>query len=183
MEILVILVCIAVPLGVYFWRESRYRNPASRWPRLAELMGLQYQPNPPRIMGSRKDRGMTLTAVQEGENLAAILTTPLTPKHHLRVEVGPREQIEKASGLVVPDRVTFDDSEFESRFLVRATPPELGVAAFDHSMRRKLLGMPDLWALAQGKQLEIRVIVPTEASEIREYMDVASSIADAIDGS
>lgn len=182
MEILVILVCIAIPLGVYFWRESRYRNPATRWPRLAESMGLQFQPNPPRIVGSWKDRKMTLTAVQEGESVAAVLSTPLNPKRQLRVEVGPREQIEKASGMVVPDRVAFNDPEFEARFLVRATPPELGEAAFDHSMRRKLLGLPDLWLLAQGKQLEVRVAVPTEASEIREVMDVASSVADAIDG-
>ncbi len=179
MEILIIAAAIILPLGVYFWRESRHRNPASRWPQLADQVELSYAADPPRISGAWKGRQMTLSA---GPG-AALLSVPLKAKAALRVEIGPRAEVEKAAGMVVPDRIQLNDSNFEQRYMLRSTPPEIGEAAVDPSMRQRILQLPDLRVLAQATRLEMRMPVPTESSELRTYFDIAASLADSIDGS
>lgn len=178
MEIVIILIGISIPIAVYLWRESRYRNPAARWPQLAGLLEFQYSNNPPALTGEWKGRVMTLTAMQE----EAVLATPLACKTPVRVEIGPKAEVEKAAGMVVPDRVSFHDASFERRYLVRSTPLQLGEMGVDPSMRQRLLSLPDLRVLAVANNLQIRCPLPTEASDVRAYCDVASALADAIDG-
>jgi len=178
MELLIILVGISIPMAIYFWRESRQKNPAARWPRLAETMRLQYRPNPPRIGGVWKDRKMVLTAVEN----AGVLVTPLNAKSPVRLEIGPKDAVEKAAGLIVPDRVVLNDLPFERRFLARATPAELGEAVVDSAMRQKLLHMPDIFILAEGAQVQVRTSLPFEPSELRECLDIAGSVAEAVEG-
>lgn len=179
MEVLVIALAIALPLGIYFWRESRHRNPASRWPQLAAHVEFTYAADPPRLSGSWKGRRMTLTA---GPG-AALLSTPINAKAALRIELGPKAEVEKAAGIIVADRIQLNDSAFEKRYLLRSTPPEVGKAAVDPSMRQRILQLPDFRVLAQATRLEMRMPVPTESSELRAYFDIAAALADSIDGS
>lgn len=178
MKFLIILIIVLIPLGVYLWRESRYRNPAARWPQLARDLGFGFTPSPPRLAGQWKGRRILATAGQ-GESL---VTTPLRCRTNIRVEVGPRAEVEQAAGMVVHDRVELGDSGFESRYLVRATPQELGGAAVDPAMRQRLMQMPDLRVLADPQELRVRAPLAVEAGELREFMDVAVAMADAIDG-
>jgi hypothetical protein len=172
---------IAIPVGVYFWRESRYQNPAVRWKQLAPILELEYEPSPPRLSGSWKARELVVCAQQDG---TAILSLPLSCPQAIRLELGPRADVERDAGMIVPDRVRFGpaDAAFERRFMVRATPLELGETATDAAMRQRLLGMKDVRILAVSNRLDMVFPLPTEARELRDWMDVAASIAEAVDG-
>ncbi|MFH1723596.1 MAG: hypothetical protein ABII00_03125 [Elusimicrobiota bacterium] len=178
MEILLILVGVAVPVALYFWRESRFRNPASRWPALASAVGMQYAPDPPRMGGEWKGRRVTVSSVEGG----ALLASPLQCRSAIRVEIGPRAEMERAAGMVVHDRLTLGDPAFEERYLARATPPEAGEGALDPATRQKLLRMPDVRILAVSNQIQVRMPSPTEADALRGILDVAASVADAVEG-
>lgn len=180
MELLIILIGISIPIAVYFWRESRHNNPAARWPQLAEMVEFQYAPAPPRMGGNWKGRQVTVTAVGEGQE--AVVSTPLQCRSQIRFEIGPRQEVERAAGMVVPDRVSFNDRHFEDRYCVRSTPGQLGELAVDPAMRQRLLQLPDLRVLGLSNKLDVRVPNPTEASDLRAFCDVAAALADAIDG-
>lgn len=178
MEILLILVGIAVPIAFYVYRENRHNNPASRWPELADMIEFQFSPNPPTLTGQWKNRQIVFTAYEN----EVILASPLACKTNIRVEIGLKEEVEQAAGMVVPDRVDLNDSAFESRYLVRSTPLDLGEAAVDPSMRQRLMQLPDLHILALHNKIEIRIPQLSEASQARSYSDVAAAIADSVDG-
>lgn len=178
MEILLILIGISVPIAFYVWRESRHNNPASRWPELADLVEFQFSPNPPTLTGRWKNRHMTFTA-SENE---VVLSTPLQCRTNIRLEIGPKAEVEQAAGMVVPDRVEFNDSAFEARYMVRSTPLEIGETAVDPSMRQHLMQLPELRAIALHNKVDIRLPGLTEASQTRAYCDIAAALADSVDG-
>jgi len=177
-EILLILIGIAVPIAFYVYRENRHNNPASRWPELAEMIEFQFSSNPPTLSGQWKNRQIVFTAYEN----EVVLSSPLQCKTNIRVEIGLKQEVEQTAGMVVPDRVTLDDSAFEERYLVRSTPLDLGEAAVDPSMRQRLLQLPDIHILALHNKIEIRLPGLSEASQARSYSDIASALADSVDG-
>ena len=182
-QLLFILVGLSIPIAIYLWRDIRYRNPAIRWRQLAPLLGFDFENNPPRIGGKWKGRQMVVCA--QPNEPTAVLTVPLNCPHSVRLEIGPRADVERDAGIVVPDRVVFHGTEnlaFEKRFLVRSTPLELGQTATDMALRQRLLGMKDVRILAVSNRLDMVFPIPTEVSELRDWLDVAESLADAIDG-
>ena len=40
-------VLVAVPMGIYYWREYKISTPRIQWPVLAPLLKLEYLPDPP----------------------------------------------------------------------------------------------------------------------------------------
>ena len=178
MEILLILIGVSVPIAFYVWRESRHNNPSSRWPELAKLMEFQFAATPPTLSGQWKNRHMVFTAFAQD----VILTTPLQCRTNIRIEIGPRQEVEQAAGMVVPDRVDLNDSAFEKRYMVRSTPLELGESAIEPAMRQRLQQLPDLRILALHDKIDIKVPGLSEASQVREYCDIASALADSVDG-
>ncbi|HVE13307.1 MAG TPA: hypothetical protein VNI01_07935 [Elusimicrobiota bacterium] len=182
LQLLMVCAGIAVPIAVYFWRESRYQNPAVRWKQLAPVLELSYEADPPRVSGSWKGRELVVAAQEDG---TAVLSLPLRAGRAVRVEIGPRADVEKDAGIIVPDRVRFPglaDAAFENRFMVRATPVELGETATDAAFRQRLMAMPDVRILAGGDRLDMVFPLPTEARTLRDWMDIAASLADAVDG-
>jgi len=176
-EIILILLGVSIPLGFYFWKQSRRGNPAVVWPDLARRVEFQYQPDPPRLNGDWKGRKFVVTADQ-GD---AVLSTALQCRSQIRVEIGLKSEIESEAGMIVHDRVELNDPGFEERYMVRATPRELGEAAADPATRQRLLRIPDMRILAVSNQLQIRTPAPTEPGDLRELLDVASSVADSLD--
>lgn len=170
------LLGIGLPVAWWAFRESRLKNPASRWPELAPQLELQFLPEPPRLEGIYKGKNFRILA--EGEN--ATVTTGLRGQPGLRVEIGPKERVEKDSGMIVPDRVAINDPAFEKRYLVRCTPLDMSHMAADHSLRQRLLSLPDIHILAITDRVVVTVPFPTEASEIRNYLDIAVSIAESL---
>lgn len=177
-SLLFILIGISIPVALYIWREKQYHNPASRWPALAKMLEFQYASDPPRLAGEWKGRRVEIQA--HGET--AYLVMELDNKGPVRVEIGPKAEVERAAGIVVPDRVAFLDRQpaFDDNFIARATPIEIG-QDLDFSLRQKIASLGDVYLLAQGGRLQMRVPIFAEASPVRESMDVCVSLADAID--
>lgn len=168
---------IGIPFGWWLWRDSRLKNPATRWPDLAPQLEMKFLPEPPRLEGAWKGRAFRVLA-EEGR---ASVVTGARAKTKLRLEIGPKEMVEKAAGMVVPDRVPMNDYAFDKRYVVRCTPHELGELAADPSLRQRLMQMPDLHIIALQDRVVVRAPIPTEASQIRNYLDIASSVADSIE--
>ena len=112
----------------------------------------------------------------------ALLSTPLNCKSAIRVEVGLKAEIEQEAGMIVPDRVTLNDTAFETRYMVRSTPLQVGEIAVDPSMRQRLLPMPDIRVLATQAKLDMRLPIVSETGELRGFLDIAASLADSVDG-
>lgn len=175
--LIAVLFGIGLPVGFWAWRESRLKNPAARWPELAPQLDMQFLPNPSRLEGQYKGRAFRVLAEADG---STTVLTGLRGRTGLRVEIGPRAEVEKASGMIVPDRIETGDSAFEKRWLVRGQPRELGEAAADPSLRQRLMSLPDIHVLALPDRVTLRVPYPSDASEIRNYLDIAVSVADSV---
>ncbi|MBI3300295.1 MAG: hypothetical protein HYZ75_19180 [Elusimicrobia bacterium] len=170
---------LGIGLPVIWWniRESRLKNPAVRWPELAAQLELQFVAEPPRLEGKYKGRSFRVLA----EGSGASVMTGLRGRPGLRVEIGSKDKIEKEAGMVVPDRVKVNDHAFEKRYLARCQPADLAEMACDHSLRQRLLSLPvDVHILALPDRVVVNVPFPTEASEIRNYLDLAVSMAESL---
>lgn len=172
-----IVLGLALPIGIYLVRESRYKNPAARWPALAASLGFSYAEEPPRLSGRWKEREILLTAVEGG----AVLSCALRPGGAFRVEAGPKELLEKEAGMVVPDRVRIPDSALDAKLLVRAQPEEAG-AALDLNVLRRLLDFPGARVLANPGRADLRLSEPpSEAAQVRQAADIVVALADSLD--
>jgi len=181
-QFLFILIGISVPIGAYFWRESRYRNPAFRWRQIAPALEMRFAPNPPRLSGHWKGREALVCAQEDG---TAIVSMPFSCPGALRLEIGPRAEVERDAGIIVPDRVRFqgpEGAEFERRYMVRANPLEMGETALDISLRQRILAMNELRLVAASDRIDMAIPLPCEVRELRDALDILSSLADALDG-
>jgi len=179
MEILLMVLVVGIPVGIYLWRESQGKDPSVIWPGCAADLKLDYVEAPPRVGGEWKGRKVLATAIDGG----ALITAGLQCSSSIRVEIGLKAEIEREAGVVVPDRVSFGDNAFESRYMVRSTPPELGETAVDPAMRQKLLQMPNIRMLALRDRLELRTPPILDSAGFRSFLDIAISLAAAVDGS
>ena len=171
------LLGIGLPVAWWAWRESRLKNPAVRWPELAPQLELKYLPEPPRLEGMYKGKSFRILA----EGTGATVMTGLRGRAGLRVEIGPKEKVERESGMIVPDRVVVNDPAFDKRYLARCTPLDLADMAADHSLRQRLLSLPiEIHIMALPDRVIVSVPFPTEASEIRNYLDIAVSVAESL---
>lgn len=175
--LLALAVGVGVPVAWWLFREARLKNPAARWPELATALGMRFEPEPPRIEGTYKGRNFRVQPDPSG----AVAVTGLRGRPGLRFELGPKAAVEKAAGMVVPDRVAAGDSAFNARYMVRCTPVELGGIAADPALCQRLMKLPDLHVIAVSDRVVVRSPFPTEAAEVRSYLDVASSVADALE--
>lgn len=175
--LIALLLGVGLPVGWWIFKESRLKNPSARWPDLATDLGLKFLLDPPRMEGLYKGRNFRIAADPAG----AAVVTGLRGRPGLRFEIGPKAKVEQAAGMVVHDRVNLNDSAFEKRYLVRSTPPELGELAADPSLRQRLLKLPDVHVMAVSDRVVVKTPFPTEASEVRTYLDIASSVADSLE--
>lgn len=168
---------VGVPVGWWIFKESRLKNPAACWPGVATDLGLKFILDPPRMEGLYKGRNFRISMDPAG----AAVVTGLRGRAGLRFEIGPKAAVEKAAGMVVPDRVALNDSAFEKRYMVRSTPIDLGELAADPSLRQRLLKLPDLHVMAVSDRVVVKTPFPSEASDVRTYLDIASSVADSLE--
>ncbi|HAH07765.1 MAG TPA: hypothetical protein DCM05_14790 [Elusimicrobia bacterium] len=178
LQLLLILVGLALPIGIYLWHDRSHNNPGSRWPSLAKMLEFAYTDDPPRLSGVLKERQVDLFAADGG----AVMTLTMRVAGAFRVEIGPREEVEKASGMIVPDKVEIRDSALGEKFMARATPAAAGEAV-DLNVLRKLLQFPGAWVLVVPGRAELRLpSPPNEAAQVREAADILVSLAEALEG-
>ena len=178
LRVLIILLLVATPVLWYLWREARGKKPEVLWPRLAGPLELQYSSTPPSLRGSWRGREAAVLS----ESGRVVASVRFSAAAMVRIEIGEREQIERSSGMVVPDRVEFpEDPEFSGRLLVRATPEESGRLAADPAIRRRLAALEGVYLLASGGRVDVSVPAAKE-SELREILDIAAAVADSVEG-
>lgn len=110
---------------------------------------------------------------------------PVRRPEGLRLEIGLREAVEKAVGIVVPDRAEFDKPPayaFNHRFLVRCKPWEAAQRALDQVLRQRLLGLGEFHILAECGGFRVSLPLSAGARQLGEALDIASSILDALEG-
>jgi hypothetical protein len=179
--ILINVIVIALIAGAYFVWQTLQREPSKRWPKLAERLGLKYEGPPPRMTGPWKNRSVTIQP--DGEKASVVF--PVRRPEGLRLEIGPREEVEKAAGIVVPDRIELTDPSalaFNQRFMVRCKPADPARAALDGVLRQQLLGMGDFRVLAENGRLKVWAGLEADSAELRAILDLASSLLDGIEG-
>ncbi len=177
---LVALALVALPLAWWFWRESRERDPAVLWPRLAPGLGLAYSGPPPALNGDWNGRPASLLI--EGGRVVA--SARHAPAHRVRLEVGDRSSVEREAGMVVPDRVEFpEDREFSAAFLVRAAPEDFGRLVFDPAVRARLLTLQGVHLLASGGRVDVSLAEVRREDQLRDLLDLAVAVADAAEHS
>lgn len=173
---LLALLLIVAPVAWYLWREARDKKPEVLWKELGPELGLAFSAEPPMLRGAWNGREVSLVF----ENGRPVASSRYSSGARVRLEVGDRGEVEKASGLVVPDRVEFpEDSAFSRQMLVRATPEEFGRLVVDPTMRARLLRLSGAHLLASGGRVDVSVPEATREEEFRELFDVAVAVAEA----
>lgn len=179
--ILINVFIIAVLAAGYMFWMSMQNEPSKRWPKLAERLGLKFEGPPPRITGPWKSRQVAVQ-VQDGK---AVVSFPVRRPEGFRMEIGPRAEVEKAAGIVVPDRLEFTEPSalaFNQRFMVRCKPADPGRAALDHILRQRLLALKDFGILAEKGRFNVALPLDSDSTALREVFDLVSSILDAVEG-
>jgi hypothetical protein len=177
-HIALIFLGLALPIALFLWHERSQTNPASRWPSLAKVLQFAYSDNPPTLKGQWKERQVILQMAEGGALMRAAIRTAGA----FRVEIGPKEAMEKASGMIVPDRIAIPDSALDEKLLLRATPGSAGESV-DLTLLRKIAQFHGAWVIIVPGRAEMRfAFPPTEASQIREAADVLVSLADVLEG-
>ncbi|MBI5622971.1 MAG: hypothetical protein HY924_04245 [Elusimicrobia bacterium] len=178
--ILVNVIVIALLAGAYYAWQTLQGQPSKRWPKLAERLGLKYEGPPPRLTGPWKNRQVTIQL--DGERASA--SFPVRKPEGLRLEIGPREEVEKAAGIVVPDRVDFNDPSslaFNQRYMVRCKPQALAASVLDPVMRQRIMAIEGFHVLAEAGRLTVPVDPGADSDGIQVVLDLAASLLDGLE--
>ena len=175
--VLLAVVLVAIPMGIYYWREHKLSTPGLQWPVLAPILKLDYTPNPPRLYGTRNGRQVTIDVHQRGARVATILARP----SRLRVEVGPKDEVTARAGMVVPDPVVTGDLAFEERLLARCSDKNAGQQLFDPVLRQRLMAQPQVDILGQGAMVQWVVPVVKYPDPAEDLLDPLTVIAEEME--
>lgn len=175
--LLVGLLCAVGPAAYYFMREKRLKTPAVHWPRLAPILRLDYKPDPPRMTG--KWNGRHVEVKQDGRlvKITAFIPRP----SRLRVEVGPKEEVARRAGVLVPDPVATGDQAFDGRLLARCSDKAAGARLFDSPMRRRILEQETIEILGQGDRVAWSVPFAYNPDVLEPIFEVVTLIAEEME--
>jgi hypothetical protein len=168
-----ILLALIVPFVVYMVQHQRATNPSLRWPKLAQMVGLQYQKDPPRITGKFHERAVTVELAGAGARLSTGLLRP----SRIRVEVGPKDLVTKRSGVVVPDPVPTGDNDFDARLLVRCSDKTAGTKMMDPVLCGRLLALKDVDLVGQGGAVQWTASEIVDPDVLEEMLKLTGEIA------
>ncbi|MBI3553218.1 MAG: hypothetical protein HY077_12050 [Elusimicrobia bacterium] len=178
LNILGVLLLLLVPFVIYMVQHQQANNPSLRWPKLAQMLGLQYQKDPPRIAGQWHGRAVAVDLQGEGARISCGLLKP----SRLRVEVGPKDLVTKRSGVVVPDPVATGDSAFDERLLARVSDKAAGAKMMDPMLRQRLLALKNVDVVGQGGAVQWTMPAVTDPDELEEILKLMGEIASEMEG-
>ncbi|MCX5795124.1 MAG: hypothetical protein NTY77_06495 [Elusimicrobia bacterium] len=175
--ILLALVLVALPMGLFYLREYKTSTPRLQWPVLAPILKLEYLPDPPRMQGTRNGRKVTVDIYKTGVRVATVLARP----SRLRIEIGPKDVVTARSGMLVPDPVVTGDHAFEERFLARCSDKDAGLQLFDPVLRQRLLAQSDVDILGQGAMVQWVVPAVKQPDPAEDLLDILIVIAEEME--
>ncbi len=175
--ILLGFILIAVPMGIYYWREYKISTPRLQWPVLAPILKLEYLPDPPRMQGTRNGRKVTVDIYKTGVRVATILAKP----SRLRIEIGPKDEVTTRSGMLVPDPVLTGDRSFDERLLARCNDKNAGLQFLDPVLRQRLMAQSVVDILGQGAMIQWLVPVVKQPDPTENLLDILTLIAEEME--
>lgn len=175
--ILLAVIVIVAPIAIYHIRQYKLSTPSLQWPVLARVLSMEYQADPPRIKGQRNGRVILVELHQAGARIATSLAKP----SRLRVEIGPREEVVRRAGMVVPDPVATGDPAFEERFLARCNDKAAGLRLLDPTLRQRLLAQPHVEILGQGNVAQWLLPFVKEPDPIEEAAEILTAVAEEME--
>lgn len=171
------ILLVLLPFVLYFWTRLRVSTPKLQWGLVAGPLRLRFEDNPPRILGDWEGRHV---AVQE-HGTAVLVTMGLSQPSRLRVEVGPREEVAKRAGMIVPDPVHTGDQAFDQRLLARCSDRAAGQAVFDPAMRQNLMTLPVVDALGAGDKVQWRLPELQDPDTLERVLQVMTAVANEME--
>lgn len=167
------VVLVLVPVGLFLWREHRLGTPSLHWPVLAPILHLEFSDKPPRMSGHWNGRAVVI----ETHGAGARVMMPLARPSRLRIEIGPKDEVTRRSGIVVPDPVQTGDHAFEERLLARCSDTGVGSQIVDPVLRQRLLAAPHVEILGQGDSVQWLIPAAREPDTLEHIMDVLTALA------
>ncbi len=176
MMLLAALALGLAPLAWYFWRERELRTPSRRWPRLAGLLGLAYEASAPRMSGTWNGRRVAVETAPGGATLTVWLSRPT----RLRVECGPKDEVSRRAGILIPDPVEPLDADFRARLLARCSDKAAGPVVFDAALQRRLAGA-DLDATGAETRVIGRTALVADIDRLENQLACLCALADGLE--
>ena len=170
---LLALVLVLVPVGLFVWREHKLSTPSLHWPVLAPILHLEFHDKPPRMTGQWNGRPVVVDVL----NGAVRVAMPLAKPSRLRIEIGPRDEVTRRAGIVVPDPVATGDRDFDARLLARCSDTAVGLQIVDPVLRQRLLAAQHVEILGQGGTVHWMIPAAREPDALEHIMDVLTALA------
>jgi len=171
------LVLVGLPLGLFYVREYKMSTPRLQWPVLASILKLAYEPTPPRMLGTRNGRNVTIDIYKTGARVATILNRP----SRVRIEIGPKDEVTARAGMVVPDPVVTSDSDFDERLLARCSDKAAGLALLDPVLRQRLMAQPIVEILGQGTMVQWLLPGVKQPDPTEDVLDILTVLAEEME--
>jgi hypothetical protein len=175
--ILLALVIIGAPMGLYYLREYKTSTPRLQWPVLAPILKLDFSPDPPRMQGTRNGRKMTVDICKTGVRVATTLARPC----RLRVEIGPKDEVARRAGMIVPDPVITGDAAFDGRLLARCSDKTAGLQLLDPVLRQRLLAQDHVDILGQDAMVQWLVPAIKRPDPAEDLLDILAVFAEELE--
>jgi hypothetical protein len=164
---------VIIPIALYFYREMQQNTPSLRWPKVATMVHLTYEADPPRMSGQWHGKEVTVVLRDGQAFIAAILPKP----SRLRVEVADKEIVAKRAGMLVHDAVATGDSAFDERLTARCSDKNAGLGLFDPALRQRLLAQPHVDIVGDGNAVRWTVPDANDPDLLEQMLDIVSVIA------
>lgn len=170
---LLLVLAALVPLALFYATRFKTGRPSMQWPLLAPIVKLEYKPDPPRLEGLWEGRRVS---VREKDGKVAIVAG-VNPASRLRVEIGPKDEVARRAGVVIPDPVDTGDREFEERLLARVSDKRAGQALLDSALLQRLKGAPVVDILGSGPALQWTLPELRDPDTLENCLDILDVIA------
>jgi hypothetical protein len=161
------------PIIMYLLKQAKTSTPSLQWPALAGVLKFQYQSQPPRMLGDWEGRH----AGAELHNGKVLVTLQLSQPSRLRVEVGPKAEMEARAGMVMPDRVATGDLEFDARLLARCSERAAAQSIFEATLRQRLMAQPNVEMIGVGDKVQWILPDLKDCETLEHVLEVMTAIA------
>jgi hypothetical protein len=171
------LLVALIPAILYFWREHKMNTPALQWPVLARILGLQYEPKPPRMSGVWNGRRVAAESGPAGATATAWLSAATS----LRVECGSRMEMTQRAWIVIPDPVEPRDPAFRDKLLARCSVKAAGLIVFDATLQKRLAALPHVDFVGEGTRVVWKVPSLKTPDETEALLAALCAVADGLE--